>query len=145
MSLDRIRTMTFTVLAIALSGSAMAAQEAVQAPTFSEHVAPIFYQSCADCHRPGEIGYIVNMQSGLGAVGEIFRDTPDSFTSDAVAGAGAIVSLAYVIQPLSLFLIYFAIEGGVRLTAALVTRQVVGTLSLVTLAWIHSAVEPRYL
>ncbi len=88
-------------------------------------------------------GYTVTMQSGLGAVGEIFRDAPVGFTNTSVAGGGAIVTAEYVIQPSSFFLIYFAIEGGVRSIAALVTSRVVGTLSLVTLAWIHSAVEPR--
>jgi hypothetical protein len=31
------------------------AQAASNAPTFSKDVAPIFYQHCTSCHRPGEI------------------------------------------------------------------------------------------
>jgi Tfp pilus assembly protein PilF len=32
------------------------AGEAIQAPTFSRDIAPIVYQQCAPCHRPGEAG-----------------------------------------------------------------------------------------
>ena len=38
----------------ALTGSVQGA--VVKKPTFTEHVAPIVFQNCASCHRPGEIG-----------------------------------------------------------------------------------------
>ena len=28
---------------------------AVAAPTFNKDIAPILYQNCATCHRPGEV------------------------------------------------------------------------------------------
>ncbi len=43
-------------LLIALSG--LAASPPIKSPsvTFSQHIAPIIYQNCAPCHRPGESG-----------------------------------------------------------------------------------------
>ena len=36
--------------------SAAAAQPADGPVTFAEHVAPIFYERCTTCHRPGQVG-----------------------------------------------------------------------------------------
>ena len=47
-----------TVLtALALIGPSLpaAAQPAGETVTFTEHVAPIFYESCTTCHRPGQV------------------------------------------------------------------------------------------
>jgi mono/diheme cytochrome c family protein len=33
-----------------------AAEEEADPPTYCEHVAPILWKHCADCHRPGEVG-----------------------------------------------------------------------------------------
>ena len=41
------------LLVIAILASAMAAAET---PTFTKDVAPIIYENCVSCHRPGEIG-----------------------------------------------------------------------------------------
>jgi len=41
---------------VALAGSTHAADARRTAPVFTEHVAPILFQNCAGCHRPGEIG-----------------------------------------------------------------------------------------
>jgi len=41
-------------IAILLSGCAVA--NAAEKPTFSKDIAPIMYERCASCHRPGEIG-----------------------------------------------------------------------------------------
>src|SRR6478672_915048 len=38
---------------LVLAGAAPAAEKAPP-PTFSKDVAPIFYQQCVSCHRPGE-------------------------------------------------------------------------------------------
>jgi hypothetical protein len=51
----------------------------------------------------------------------------------AVSGFGAIMLLAYILTPLSLLLVYFAIEGGVRLLGAISTGEVVGSLPLTLL------------
>ncbi len=47
-----MRLLIATVLTSVLTLPAFAAKEAV---TYSEHVAPIVYEHCATCHRPGEI------------------------------------------------------------------------------------------
>jgi len=47
-----------------------------------------------------------------------------------VRGFGLILLFAYVLTPLSLVLIYFAIEGLTRFTASVATGEVVGTLPL---------------
>ena len=44
------------VLAAVVSGSqARASSAEAEAPTFAKDVAPILYDSCVSCHRPGEI------------------------------------------------------------------------------------------
>lgn len=42
-------------LALALSAVAAAAGNIPANVTFTEHVAPILFQNCARCHRPGEV------------------------------------------------------------------------------------------
>jgi len=44
------------IAVLALTNRASAANTAGDAPTFTEHIAPIILQNCASCHRPGEIG-----------------------------------------------------------------------------------------
>lgn len=57
--------------------------------------------------------------------------------SEGVAfGAGATALVEYIFSPLSMLLVYFAVEGAVRLFAALVTDECVGTLPLAVLGWI---------
>ncbi|HSU88320.1 MAG TPA: ascorbate-dependent monooxygenase [Terriglobia bacterium] len=46
--LKRLPAAVFTVLIFAAVGSA-------ETPTFNKHIAPILYQHCATCHRPGEV------------------------------------------------------------------------------------------
>ena len=52
--------MTRTRVAVALAGlvgtAVSAYAQSPAAPTFSKHVAPVLYQNCTNCHRPGEIG-----------------------------------------------------------------------------------------
>ena len=43
------------VLAAAAASVPMSAQAPAAAPTFSKDVAPILYENCTNCHRPGEI------------------------------------------------------------------------------------------
>jgi len=45
----------------------------------------------------------------------------------AVMGLGPLLLVAYLIQPLSLVLLYFAIEGAVRVVAAVVSSEVLPT------------------
>src|SRR5712692_8594567 len=47
--------MALTVTVLALTAIHSARTSAAATPTFSKDVAPILFQSCASCHRPGEI------------------------------------------------------------------------------------------
>jgi hypothetical protein len=57
---------------------------------------------------------------------------------------GFMTTIDYLIQPLSLLLIYFTVEGAVRMLAGLVTGEVVGTLPLQAVAWLHGKAEARW-
>ncbi|MCI0354343.1 MAG: hypothetical protein L0099_04775, partial [Acidobacteria bacterium] len=57
---------------------------------------------------------------------------------------GLFTVLEYVIQPLTLLLLYFTLEGAVRLLAGIVTGEVVGTLPLQGVAWLHGKAEGRW-
>ncbi len=47
-----MRPMTIAAAVVILCGGAAAASGADGTPTFAKDVAPIFYKSCAECHRP---------------------------------------------------------------------------------------------
>ena len=53
----------FIALTVLISGSG-AGQQRVAAITFSETVAPIIYQNCVTCHRPGEAAPFSLITSG---------------------------------------------------------------------------------
>ena len=53
----RIQLVAVTALFGAVTASLAAGSKSVPtSPTFTEHVAPIIFQNCTSCHRPGEIG-----------------------------------------------------------------------------------------
>lgn len=56
-------------------------------------------------------------------------------------GMGTVILLEYVFQPLTLLLIYFAIESAGRLVAAFVTGEVVPTLPLQAIEWTRQTVK----
>jgi hypothetical protein len=56
-------------------------------------------------------------------------------------GMGAVASAEYLLQPLTVALIYFALEGTARFMAALVTEQITGTLPLYFLAWVEERIS----
>jgi len=51
---DRLRALTMLVLLGAWTLPAAPAANA-DTPTFTRDVAPIFYENCVTCHRPGEV------------------------------------------------------------------------------------------
>jgi hypothetical protein len=55
----------------------------------------------------------------------------------AIMGTGLFTLAEYAIQPLTLLLAFFVIEGMARLAAGLVTGEVVPTLPLQLVAWAH--------
>lgn len=59
----------------------------------------------------------------------------------AVMGSGSFVLAEYIIQPLTLALAYLAFEGLVRASAALVTGEIVPTLPLATIGWLHGKID----
>lgn len=56
---------------------------------------------------------------------------------------GGILGLAYLIQPLSLLLIYFVIEGVVRWGAVVVSGEIVATLPLYVADWVVLKFQDR--
>lgn len=58
-------------------------------------------------------------------------------------GMGTIVTLEYLIQPLTLLLIYFGLEGLVRLGAAFITEELLPTLPLAVAVWVQERVGRR--
>ncbi len=58
----------------------------------------------------------------------------------AVRGLGLILLLAYLLRPLTLLLIYFVIEGLVRVAAAIISSEIVPTLPLQLIALAHARI-----
>jgi hypothetical protein len=60
-------------------------------------------------------------------------------------GMGSVVTLEFLFQPLTLLMLFFIFEGAVRLCAALITEEVVGTLPLHLVALVHDRLEKSQL
>ena len=65
-----------------------------------------------------------------GGVGTAAMSSMEKGGETAVMGLGPLLLVAYLIQPLSLVLGYFMVEGVVRVTAAVVSGEELGTLPL---------------
>ncbi len=57
---------------------------------------------------------------------------------------GVLGAVEYLIQPLTLMIFYFALEGTLRLVAPVATNEVVPTLPLQIVAWIHPVLSTRW-
>jgi hypothetical protein len=55
----------------------------------------------------------------------------------AAMGAGSFAIFTYLIQPLTLLLVYFMFEGAVRLSAFVASKEVLPSFPLQLIAWIH--------
>jgi hypothetical protein len=75
------------------------------------------------------------MGSGIQAGGAAMMNEGVAF------GAGALAVTEYIFKPLSLALVYFAIEGALRAMAAVVTDECVGTLPLAVIGWVIGRAE----
>jgi hypothetical protein len=75
--------------------------------------------------------FVENQMAQIDA--RVFVGAAEQAGESAVRGFGIVLVLAYIITPLSILLIYFAIEGGVRLIGAVSTGEVVGSLPLTLL------------
>jgi hypothetical protein len=75
-------------------------------------------------------GTVVN--SGMQTAGET-----------SLMGLGAFVLLGYVLQPLTIVVIYFVAEGAVRIVAAGLSGEIVPSLPLALFALLHSKVQAQ--
>lgn len=62
---------------------------------------------------------------------------------DFAAGMGMTVMISYLLRPTTMLVTYFALEGTVRMAAALVTGETVPTLPLVLAALVQRKIEHR--
>jgi hypothetical protein len=84
------------------------------------------------------VRYLGFIQAKVGAMGQaaIDRGAEGVLAAPAVQyGMGYVATVEYLIHPLTLLLIYFALEGVVRAVAAATTEETVGTLPLHVVAW----------
>jgi hypothetical protein len=73
----------------------------------------------------------------MGVSTHAMQGAAESGGETAVMGMGIFVLAEYLIHPLTLLLLYFAVEGLVRASAALITGEVVPTLPLQLIALAH--------
>ncbi len=73
------------------------------------------------------------------AAAEVAKLYGDDRVAQGVAAfsSGGLALFEYMVQPVSLLLLYFVIEGLARVTAAVVTGEVLPTLPLQLIAWAH--------
>lgn len=82
--------------------------------------------------------YLAFFQYRVGDIGQRAIDRGNEGILDhpyAQYGMGAATTVEYLFKPLSIVLIYFGIEGAVRLLAAVTTQEITGSLPLYALAW----------
>jgi hypothetical protein len=58
-------------------------------------------------------------------------------------GAGTLAMFEYLLQPLTIILIYFIFEGVVRAVAGVITHEVLPSLPLQAIAWTHGLIERK--
>lgn len=69
---------------------------------------------------------------------EVARKAGEVGGETAIMGSGLFVLAAYMLQPLTMLLVYLILEGALRLLAANTTGEVVPNLALAGLSWIHA-------
>jgi hypothetical protein len=69
---------------------------------------------------------------------EVARRAGEVGGETAIMGSGLFVLAAYMLQPLTILLVYLTLEGAVRLLAANTTGEIVPNLALAGLSWIHA-------
>jgi len=90
--------------------------------------------------------YLEFLQYRVGGFAEdlIHHSAEDAMGAVSVQFGSGMVSLGeYLIQPLSMALVYFSIEGTVRFVAATIQGEVVPTMPLQLVAWAHQGVARR--
>ncbi len=90
--------------------------------------------------------YLIFFQQRVAEMGEqvIKAGADEALASRGVQmGMGTITTLEYVFQPVTLLLVYFALEGAVRLAGAAFTEQILPSLPLHLVAWVQERLEQR--
>jgi len=91
-------------------------------------------------------GYLHFLQEQVGAFAGILmkHGAEEAMASEGVQfGAGFLTLGEYLIHPTTWLLAYFALEGLLRALAAAITGEVVPTLPLALVAWVHTRVDAR--
>jgi len=86
------------------------------------------------------VRYLAFLPQRVGDLGQraIGRGAEEALAVPAVQfGMGYVAAVEYLSHPLTLALIYFSIEGAVRVVAATVTGENLGTLPLYAFAWME--------
>ena len=84
--------------------------------------------------------YLSFIQYRVGDLGQraIARGQEGLLANEVVHfGKGAMAAAEYILNPLTLLLIYFIVEGAARFLAALVAEEITGTLLLYVVAWVE--------
>jgi hypothetical protein len=86
--------------------------------------------------------YFFEYRVGTIAKAAIKKGVEEALGSPAAQyGAGFTTTVEYFFSPLSVLLAYFAMEGVVRLFAAVITEETTGTLPLYVVAWVVGRVQ----
>lgn len=113
------------------------------------------YASSASAVTSGAVELVVSLitvlyRYYLFANNRVFGGNPDVMLKAAEQGgdtaimaSGLFVLMEYLIQPVSVLLVYFVIEGLARLSAAVVSGEVVPSLPLQLIAWAHGGLENK--
>ncbi len=85
--------------------------------------------------------YVVFFNEQFGAIPtHVVVGAAEQGGDTAVRGLGIIILVAYLLRPVSLLIIYFVIEGLVRVAAAVISSEIVPTLPLQLFALAHGRI-----
>lgn len=62
----------------------------------------------------------------------------------AIFAYGPMAAVEYIVRPLTLVLVYFALEGAVRIVSTVASGEILPTLPLQLVAWTHDLAKGRY-
>ena len=90
------------------------------------------------------VNYVNFFQRGVGSLGKLLIDAgaEEALTAGTVQyGLGVVTTGQYLIHPASILLFYMAFEGIIRALSALVSGQILPTLPLAAVAFVHNRVD----
>ncbi len=87
-------------------------------------------------------GYYAYMNERLASIPQaVYAGAGEKGGESAIMGLGSIVLLEYLIHVITILLIFFLVEGGVRMIAAIGSRETVPSFPLYLVALLHSKVD----